>query len=74
MVIVVLKTNALQTAELLNVLPDQDISMVNTLIKKLILAWDPDFTKLTPEERKKVEEADAEFKKGEYISEEDFWK
>lgn len=45
---------------------------IHTLLKKLIVLWDPDFTKMTFKERKKVEEADAEFKKGEYISEEDF--
>ena len=27
------------------------------LIKKLVLAWDPDFTKLTTEEAKQLEEA-----------------
>ena len=29
----------------------------NELIKKLVLAWDPDFTKLTTEEAKQLEEA-----------------
>lgn len=28
------------------------------LIKKLVLAWDPDFTKVTPKERKEIEEAE----------------
>ena len=27
-------------------------------IKKLILAWDPDFTKVTPAEAKEIEEAE----------------
>lgn len=27
-------------------------------IKKLILAWDPDFTKVTPKEAKEIEEAE----------------
>ena len=33
------------------------------LIKKIVLAWDPDFTKLTPAERRELEEAenDTEF-------------
>lgn len=69
-----LKNNVLQTAELLNILPDKDVSLVNTFVKNLILAWDPDFTKVTSDERKRLEEADADFKNGEYISEEDFWK
>ena len=29
-------------------------------IKKLVIAWDPDFTKLTPAERKELEEAIAD--------------
>lgn len=44
------------------------------LLNKLVILWDPDFTRLTFEGRKRIKEADAEFKKGEYISEEDFWK
>ncbi len=27
-------------------------------IKKLVIAWDPDFTKVTPEERKLIEQAE----------------
>lgn len=30
------------------------------MIKKLVLAWDPDFTKLTSKERCELEEARAE--------------
>lgn len=68
-----LKTTTLQTAELLDILPDEDVRMVNALIKKLIIAWDPDFTKVTAKEKELLEKADAEMKRGEYISEEDFW-
>lgn len=67
------KTKTLQTAELLDILPDEDISIVNTLVKKMVRAWDPDFTKVTPEERKLLEEADAEIKNGNYVSENDVW-
>ena len=52
---------------------DEDISMENELIKKLITAWDPDFTKVTDEERELLEKSEAEMNRGEYISEEDFW-
>ena len=52
---------------------DEDISMENELIKKLITAWDPDFTKVTDEERELLEKSDAEMKRGEYIPEEDIW-
>ena len=52
---------------------DEDISMENELIKKLITAWDPDFTKVTDEERELLEKSDAEVKRGQYIPEEDIW-
>lgn len=68
-----LKAKTLETAELLDNLPDEDISMVNTLTKKLVIAWDPDFTKLTAKEKELLEKTDEEMKNGEYISEEDFW-
>lgn len=29
-------------------------------IKKLVLAWDPDYTKVTPAERKALEEAEKD--------------
>ena len=68
-----MKATTLQTAKLLDILPDEDISIVNALIKKLVIAWDPNFTKLTPKEREILEKSDAEIKNGDYVSEEDFW-
>lgn len=38
----------------------QDQNLAFDIIKKLVLAWDPDFTKLTPQERKDLEEAEAD--------------
>lgn len=40
---------------IINVLPDDDLVLVNQMIKKLILAWDPDFTKLTKAEKEELE-------------------
>jgi len=68
-----LKDTTLQTAELLDILPDEDVSIVNALIKKLVIAWDPDFTKVTARERELLEESDFEMKSGDFVSEEDFW-
>ena len=68
-----LKATTLQTAELLDILPDEDVSIVNALIKKLVIAWDPDFTKVTARERELLEKSDFEMKSGDFISEEDFW-
>ncbi|MCQ2506864.1 MAG: hypothetical protein MJ113_06805 [Lachnospiraceae bacterium] len=68
-----LKPTTLQTAALLDILPDEDISIVNALVKKLIIAWDPDFTKVTAKEKELLEKSDIEMKNGDFISEEDFW-
>lgn len=37
-------------------------------IKKLVLAWDPDYTKVTPAERKALEEAEKDIAENETIS------
>lgn len=38
------------------------------IIKKLVLAWDPDYTKVTPAERAALDEAELEFENGETVS------
>ena len=38
-----------------------------------IRAWDPDFTKLTPEEKEIVDRSDAEMKAGIYYTEDEVW-
>ena len=50
----------MQIAEMIDMLPEQDQSLAYELIKKLVLAWDPDFTKVTPRERRELEEAEAD--------------
>jgi len=67
------KTKTMQTAELLDILPEEDVSIVNALVKKLVKAWDPEFTKVTAKERELLDLADAEMKRGEYVSEDDVW-
>ncbi len=37
------------------------------LNEKLVLAWDPDFTRLTPSERARLEEAEEEIARGETL-------
>lgn len=39
--------------------------------KNLVLAWDPDFTKVTPAERAELEEAKKEIENGETVSHDD---
>lgn len=58
---------AMNAAKMLDMLPDEDKNFAYEFIKKLVLAWDPDFTKVTPEERAKIEAAE----KSGFISEDD---
>ncbi len=41
---------AMDAARLLDMLPEDDKNFAYEFIKKLVLAWDPDFTKVTSEE------------------------
>ncbi len=47
-----------EAARLMDILPEADQEFAYEFIKKLVLAWDPDFTKVTAEEAKKIEEAE----------------
>lgn len=48
----------MQIAKMVDMLPEQDQNLAYELIKKLVLAWDSDFTKVTPSERKQIDEAE----------------
>ena len=47
-----------EAARLKDVLPEADKAFAYEFIKKLVLAWDPDFTKVTAEEAKIIEDAE----------------
>ncbi len=42
---------------MLDMLPEGDQLLVSEIVKKLVLAWDPDFTKLTADEHQALKEA-----------------
>ena len=48
-----------------------EIRYAKELVKKLVLAWDPDFTKATPDERAAMEQAVRELDAGEYITDDE---
>lgn len=48
-------TNA---ARMMEMLPEGDKRFAYEFIKKLVLAWDPDFTKVTEEEKNMIEAAE----------------
>lgn len=48
----------MDAAKMMEMLPEQDKRFAYEFIKKLVLAWDPDFTKVTPEEYREIAEAE----------------
>lgn len=64
-------TTSKQITHMIEMLPAQEQVLAFELIKRLVLAWDPDFTKVTPEEAKAMEEAMAEIERGEFVTLED---
>ena len=44
--------------KMLEILPTEDQELAYNLIKKLVIAWDPDFTKVTPEEAIQIKKAE----------------
>ena len=48
-----------QMIELYEMLPEKEQELAFETIKRFVLAWDPDFTKVTPEERKRIDESEA---------------
>ncbi len=49
---------AIEAAKLIDILPEADKEFAYEFIKKLVLAWDPDFTKVTAEEKERIEQAE----------------
>lgn len=60
-----------EAINLMEILPESEQNIALAFIKKLVLAWDPDFTKLTLTEKRELEDADAEIRKGETVSHEE---
>lgn len=63
-----MSTTTKQAINLMELLPESEQNFALEFIKKLVIAWDPDFTKVTPAERAKLEEAQREIENGEAIS------
>lgn len=63
-----MSTATKEMLDLMEILPQSEQEFALEIVKKLVRAWDPDFTKVTPAERKKIEEAMDEIKHGDTIS------
>ena len=60
-----------ESVKMLEMLPESEQEFASQFIKRLVLAWDPDFTKVTPAERAELEEAKKEIENGETVSHDD---
>lgn len=54
----------------MEILPENEQFFALEFVKKLVLAWDPDFTKLTPAEKAELEKAQKEIENGDTVSHE----
>ena len=45
---------AMDVARMMDMLPESEQSFAYEFIKKLVRAWDPDFTKVTPQEAHEI--------------------
>lgn len=63
-----------QIGEMVDMLSMEEQLLAFELIKRMVLAWDSDFTKLTLAERETLEKADIELENGEVLPHEDVWK
>ena len=60
-----------QITEMVDMLPENEQTLAFELIKHLVLAWDPDYTKVTPIEASEIDKAFAEYERGEVVKLED---
>lgn len=63
-----MSTTAQVIASMVDILPEGDQKLAYEMIKRMVLAWDPDFTKVTPEEAKQLEEAERNFQNGDVVN------
>lgn len=59
------------TISMLEILPTSDQELVHEVVKKLVKAWDPNFTKLTVAEAEDLSDAIAEMENGEFVTDAD---
>lgn len=63
-----IKMSNAQLLDLIDSLPEDDQKLIHDFIKKVIIAWDPDYTKLTIQEMKDLKQAQEEIEQGEYVT------
>jgi hypothetical protein len=57
-----------RTTKMLEMLPESEQIFAEKFVKRLVLAWDPDFTKATPAERAAFEAAEKDMEENGTVS------
>ena len=57
-----------QIIDMIDMLPESEQELAFQVIKRMVLAWDSDFTKLTPMERERLTESEKEIANDETVS------
>ena len=57
-----------EIATMIDILPEFEQELACELIKRMVLAWDPDYTRVTPEEIKKISRSHGEMQQGKCLS------
>ena len=66
-----MSNTAEMVAEMVDMLPDEEQTFAFELIKRLVQAWDPDFTKVTSSEAASIDAGFAEIARGDTVSHDD---
>ena len=60
-----------EITDLVEMLPENEQTIAYEMVKRIVLAWDSDYTKLTPNERKRLEQAEIDLSNGSTVSHDD---
>lgn len=60
-----------EIVNMIDMLPEQEQNLAFEFIKRMVLAWDPDYTKVTIEELKAINTAEKEIDNAKIISHDD---
>jgi hypothetical protein len=56
---------------MVDMLPEEEQNLAYEFIKRLVIAWDPDYTKTTPAERNAIRQGELEIENGEYYDDDE---
>lgn len=59
---------AKETINMIELLPETEQVLINEMVKRIFIAWDSDYTKVTPVEAEALEQAEKEIESGEIVS------